>query len=220
MALKSRTKHPQIQTRGIARYPHITQPNTKFAVKGTKTELGTYEAFIVVTKEVADQLKATLRPLYEEELRKVQEEHPNKKITQTQFPIEEIDGGYLVKIKKPGGWRNEEGVMVAYAPIAIFDSKAEAIPEEQYNDLKLWSGSDIIVTHRPNFWYVPSRGFGVSFQLLAVQIVKLGETGVTAKAAEHFGLTPLEEGFVNGGENLEGGFDAEETEEEILSSNF
>lgn len=218
MALKARTKQPQIQTRGIARYPHITQPNTKFAKVGTPNELGTYEANIVVTKEEADQLKTTLRPLYEEELRKIQEEHPGKKILQTEFPIEELDGGYLVKIKKSGGWRNEQGVMLPSAPIAIFDSKAQAIPEEQYNDLKLWSGSDIIVTHRPKFWYVPSRGFGVSFQLLAVQIVKLGETGVTAKAAEHFGLTPLEEGFVNGGENLEGGFDAEETEEEVIAN--
>jgi hypothetical protein len=216
MALKSRTKQPQIQARGIARYPSITQPNTRFAKKGTPTELGTYEANIVVTKEVADELKDTLRPLYEEEYRKVQEDNAGKKIEQTPFPIEDFEGSFLVKIKKSGGWRNEQGVMLPSTPIAIFDSKAQ--PIEDYKDLKLWSGSDIVVTFAPNFWYVPSKGFGVSFKPLAVQVIKLGETGLSAKGAEHFGFTAQEEGFVNGGENLEGGFDAEETEEEVIAN--
>ena len=36
--------------------------------------------------------------------------------------------------------------------------------------------------------------------------------------ASAFGFTEEESGFVNGGENLEGGFDAEETEEEVIAN--
>ena len=53
------------------------------------------------------------------------------------------------------------------------------------------------VAFRPKFWYVASQGFGVTFELSAVQVIELS----------------------NGGEDLSGGFDAEE-EETTLTANF
>ena len=61
-------------------------------------------------------------------------------------------------------------------------------------------------------------GFGVSFELQAVQVLELANGGQSAKAAEAFGFTS-EEGYIaNGGETLDQVFDAEEESEEITAN--
>ena len=65
---------------------------------------------------------------------------------------------------------------------------------------------------------VPALGFGMSLDLLAVQVIELGEGNLSDKAAESFGFTEVEGGFVNGGESLEGALDAEE--EEVIKADF
>ena len=208
MALKSRTKHQIIKAKGTARYPHITEPYKKF-----EPEFGVFTCDVIVDKEQADAIKATLRPLYEQELQEAQQEKPGKKLIQREFPIEEIDGGYLVKTKMEGGGRKMDGG-VYQRTMPLYDSKAQPIED----DIQVWSGSEVVVAFRPHFYNSPAIGFGVTFKLEAVQILKLSEGGMSAKAASSFGFTEQEEGFVNGGENLEGGFDAEETEEEVIAN--
>ena len=61
-------------------------------------------------------------------------------------------------------------------------------------------------------------GFGVSFDLQAVQVLELNNGGVSGVAADAFGFTS-EEGYVaNGGETLDQVFDAEEESEEITAN--
>jgi len=208
MALKSRTKHQIMKAKGTARYPHVTEPYKKF-----EPEFGVYTCDVIVDKEQADAIKAALRPLYEQELQEAQQEKPGKKLIQREFPIEEIDGGYLVKTKMEGGGRKMDGG-VYQRTMPLYDSKAQPIED----DIQVWSGSEVVAAFRPHFYNSPAIGFGVTFKLEAVQVLKLGEGGVSAKAASSFGFTEQEEGFVNGGENLEGGFDAEETEEEVIAN--
>jgi hypothetical protein len=209
MALKSRTKHQIIKAKGTARYPHVTEPYKKF-----EPEFGVYTCDVIVDKEQADAIKATLRPLYEQELQEAQQEKPGKKLTQREFPIEEVDGGFLVKTKMEGGGRLKSTGETYHRSMPLYDSKAQPIKD----DVQVWSGSEVVVAFRPSFYNSPAIGFGVTFKLEAVQVLKLGEGGVSAKAASSFGFTEQEEGFVNGGENLEGGFDAEETEEEVIAN--
>jgi hypothetical protein len=211
MALKSRTKHQIIKAKGTARYPHINEPYKKF-----EPEFGVYTCDVIVDKEQADAIKDTLRPLYEQELQEAQKQNPSKKLTQRDFPIEEVDGGFLVKTKKKGGHRSKGTGEVFHFSIAVYDSKAKPLDK----DVQVWSGSEVVVAFRPNFYNSPAIGFGVSLELEAVQVLKLGEGGVSSVAASSFGFTEQEEGFVNGGENLDGGFDAETTEEEEVIANF
>jgi hypothetical protein len=210
MALKARKKHEIIKAKGTAKYCHLNEPNKRF-----DPEFGTYSCDLVIDKEQADAIKATLRPLYEEELREVQEANAGKKITQREFPIDEVEGGYLIKVKQKAGGRRRDGSEY-HLSIALYDSTGKPLDP----DVKVWGGSQVNVAFRPKFYYTAAVGFGVTFELQAVQVIQLGEGGVSSIAASAFGFTTEEEGFVNGGENLEGGFDAEETEEEILSSNF
>ena len=208
MALKARKKHQIIKAKGTARYPHITEPYKKF-----EPEFGVYTCDVIIDKAQADAIKATLRPLYEQELQEAQQENPAKKLVQREFPIEEVDGGFLVKTKMEGGGRIKATGEVYHRSMPVYDSKAQPLDK----DVQVWSGSEVVVAFRPSFYNSPAIGFGVTFKLEAVQVIQLGEGGVSAKAASSFGFTEQEEGFVNGGENLEGGFDAEEEEEVIAN---
>jgi len=208
MALKARKKHEIIKAKGVAKYCHLNEPNKKF-----DPEFGVYSCDLIIDKEQADAIKANLRPLYEEELRETQEANPGKGITQREFPIEEVDGGFLIKAKIKAGGRRKDGE-VYHMSIALYDSQGKHLDPE----VKVWGGSTVNVAFRPRFWYTASMGFGVTFDLQAVQVLQLGEGGVSSIAASAFGFTTEEEGFVNGGENLEGGFDAEETEEEVIAN--
>ena len=208
MALKARKKHEIIKVKGVAKYCHLNEANKKF-----EPEFGAYSCDLIIDKEQADAIKQKLRPLYEEELREVQEQHPGKGITQREIPIDEVEGGHLIKVKLKAGGRRRDGSEY-HLSIALYDSQGKPLDQ----DVKVWGGSEVNVAFRPKFYYTAAVGFGVTFELQAVQVLKLGEGGVSSIAASAFGFTTEEEGFVNGGENLEGGFDAEETEEEVIAN--
>jgi len=210
MSIKARKKHAIMKAKGVTKYCHLNEPNKKF-----DPEFGTYSCDVVIDKEQADQIKSTLRPLFEEELREVQEANAGKKITQREIPIDEVDGGHLIKVKLKAGGRRRDGSEYRLS-IALYDSAGKPLDQ----DVKVWGGSTVNVAFRPKFYYTAAVGFGVTFELQAVQVLQLGEGGVSGIAASAFGFTTEEEGFVNGGENLEGGFDAEETEEEEVIANF
>jgi len=208
MSIKARKKHEIIKAKGVAKYCHLNEPNKKF-----DPEFGVYSCDLIIDKEQADAIKQKLRPLYEEELRETQEANPGKGITQREFPIEEVDGGFLIKVKMKAGGRRRDGSEY-HMSIALYDSQGKHLDPE----VKVYGGSTVNVAFRPKFYYTAAVGFGVTFELQAVQVLKLGEGGVSSIAASAFGFTTEEEGFVNGGENLEGGFDAEETEEEVIAN--
>ena len=208
MALKARKKHDIIKAKGTAKYCHLNEPNKKF-----DPEYGVWSCDVVIDKEQADQIKSTLRPLYEEELRQVQEANAGKKIAQREFPIEETDGGFIVRAKLKAGGKRKDGSEYRLS-VPLYDSVAKPLDK----DVKVWGGSKVVVAFRPRFYYTSMVGFGVGFDLQAVQVLEVAEGGVSSMAASAFGFTEEESGFVNGGENLEGGFDAEETEEEVIAN--
>ena len=208
MALKARKKHDIIKAKGTAKYCHLNEPNKKF-----DPEYGVWSCDVVIDKEQADQIKSTLRPLYEEELRQVQEANAGKKIAQREFPIEETDGGFIVRAKLKAGGKRTDGSEYRLS-VPLYDSVAKPLDK----DVKVWGGSKVVVAFRPRFYYTSMVGFGVGFDLQAVQVLEVAEGGVSSMAASAFGFTEEESGFVNGGENLEGGFDAEETEEEVIAN--
>jgi hypothetical protein len=208
MSIKARKKHPVIKVKGTAKYAHLNEPNKRF-----EPEFGTYSCDLVIDKDQAEMLKNTLRPLYEEELKQVQEENQGKKIEQKEFPIKEEEGGFLVKSKLKAGGRRRDGSEYSLS-IALFDSQGKPLPE----DVKVWGGSKVNLAFRPRFWYTAMAGFGVSFDLQAVQVLELQNGGVSGVAADAFGFTS-EEGYVaNGGETLDQVFDAEEESEEITAN--
>jgi hypothetical protein len=163
MSIQARKKHDVIKVKGTAKYCHLNEPNKRF-----EPEFGTYSCDLVIDKDQADLLKNTIRPLYEEELKTVQEQNPARNIEQKEFPIKEEDGAFVVKSKLKGGGRRKDGSVYSLS-IALFDSKGQPLPE----DVKVWGGSKVNMAFRPRFWYTPMAGFGVSFELQAVQVIEL-----------------------------------------------
>lgn len=213
MSIKARKKHEMIKAKGVARYCHLNQPNKKF-----DTEFGTYSCDLVVNKDQAEMIKDKLRPLYEEELKKVQEENGKKKINTREIPLEEDEAGFVLKSKLKAGGRRKDGSEYKLS-IALYDASGKPLPE----DVQVWGGSTVNVAFRPRFYYNPAIGFGVSFELQAVQVINLANGGTSSVAAEAFGFTE-EEGYIaNGGETLDQVFDSAEDNEEpktITTANF
>ena len=210
MTVKARRKHDIIKARGIARYAHLNEPNKRF------DEYGVYSCDLVIDEAAKQEIVNKIKPLYEQELKDVMDANPGKKIEQKGLPFTETEGGHMLKAKLKAGGRRRDGTEYQLN-IALYDAKGQPLPE----DVQVWGGSEVNVAFRPKFWFVPSQGFGVTFELSAVQVIQLKNGGVGGVAAESLGFTE-EEGYIaNGGENLDQAFDAEETsEEEPLTANF
>jgi len=206
MSIASRKKHDIIKLKGTAKFCHLNEPNKRF-----DKEFGVWNCDLAVDSDQAEVLKNALRPLFEEELQKIQEANPGKEIKKAQNPFsEQSDGTTLVKIKRKAGGRRLDGTTYTLSSPALYDSACKPLPE----DVQIWGGSTMNVTCRPNFWYSAALGFGVSLDLEAVQVIELANGGVSSVAAEAFGFTE-EEGFVaNGGETLDAVFSAEDNQEE------
>jgi hypothetical protein len=213
MAIKARTKHPQIVTPvGTAKYPHVNTPNTRF------NDEGDYSCDIIITKEEADALNLQFQPLFDAEYHAKLEELGKQKLKLSDPPVrEDDDGNWVVKAKLKnvlaGVYKN--GDPRPAKSIALYDSQGKPL-----KDTLVRGGSRVKLAVRPRFWYVASTGFGMSLDLLAVQVIELGDGGLSDKAAESFGFTEVEGGYVNGGESLEGALDAEEEEEDIIKADF
>lgn len=208
MSIKSRKKHPVIKVKGTARYPWLNNPNKKW-----KEEFGEFTCDLVVDKDQAEMLKNALRPLYEEELQAVQQQHEGKKIMQRDIPINEDEDGIIVKTKVDAGGKRRDGSEYKLS-VALFDAQGKPLPE----DVLVLGGSKINLAFRPRFYYVPAIGFGVKLEPVAAQVLELAESGVNSRSADAFGFTS-EEGYIaNGGETLDQVFDAEEESEEITAN--
>ncbi len=214
MSIPSRKKHDIIKLGGTAKYCFLNEPSKRF-----KPEFGEYICDTVVSDEVAERVKAQLRPIYEEELKAMMDVE-GKEIKKADLPFVEGEDGNIIKmkIKRKAGGRRLDGTTYTLSSPALYDAQGKPLPE----DVKVWGGSKVNVAFRPKFYYVASIGFGVSLELQAVQVIELNNGGVSNIAAEAFGFTS-EEGYVaNGGETLDQVFDAEETseEEETVKANF
>ena len=208
MTVKARKKHDIIKVGGTTKYCHLNEPNKTY-----KKEYGEYQCEVILTPEIAERVKKQLRPVYEQELKDRQDQE-GKEVKKADIPIVEKDGQIIIKTKLKGGVMTKAGKEYLFS-VAMYDAAGKPLPK----DVQVWGGSKVNVAFRPNFWYTASLGFGVSFEIAAVQVIELANGGVSEQSAESFGFT-AEEGYVaNGGETLDSAFDAEETEE-TLTANF
>ena len=203
MSIPSRKKHDIIKLGGTAKYCFLNEPSKRF-----KPEFGEYICDTVVSVEVVERVKAQLRPIYEEELKAIMDVE-GKEIKKADLPFVEGEDGNIIKTKLKGGVRAKDGNVYTFN-VALFDAAGKPLPK----DVQVWGGSKVNVAVRPNFWYTTMLGFGVTFEIQAVQVIELANGGVSNVAAEAFGFTE-EEGFVaNGGETLDAVFSAEDNKEE------
>jgi hypothetical protein len=176
---------------GIARYPWLNKPDTKFQPEGE------YKVGLVLKKAEAKPLIDACAKLQKE----VAALNKTKKLAKLPFANEEDSDGnetgnviVSCKVKCRDGWDRKP---------KFFDAAGNRI------DVKLGGGSKIKLNVELYGWHAASLGAGVTLQPVAVQVLDLVEFE-SGGNAESYGFGK-EEGFV--GET----FDKSDKEDEAVS---
>jgi len=210
MAIKSRQREEAITTAiGTAQYPWVNTPSTKFVPEGE------YSCNIILTKEEGEAIIKKVEPILEKKQQE-QAEESGKKVKTYELPIQLEGDTYVLKAKlKPVNGVRKDGTDYTRS-LGLFDSRGN--PWDRAVIIR--GGSKIRLNVRPKTWFSPLLGVGVSLELLAVQVIELADGELSSQAAESFGFTEVEGGYVNGGETLDQALDAEEEEEDIIKADF
>jgi hypothetical protein len=143
--------------KGIAQYPWLSQPDTKFS------EEGDYKVNLILSKQEAIPILKQINEVYAENISKETKKANGKEIKKAAPPWqEELDGDG----KPTGNVILRFKSKAAYKP-AIFDAKG--IPMINSN---IWGGSEIKVAGSIAPYYTSLIGAGVALRLRAVQVIK------------------------------------------------
>ena len=209
MAIKSRQREEAITTPiGTAQYPWVNTPSTKFVPEGE------YSCGIILTKQEGESIIKKIQPILEKKQQE-QAEESGKKVKTYDLPVQLEGDTYVLKAKlKPVNGKRKDGSDYTRS-LGLFDSKGNPWDRE----VIVRGGSKVRLNVRPKPWFSPLLGVGITLELLGVQVIELADGELSSKAAESFGFTEVEGGYVNGGETLDQALDAEE-EEDVIKADF
>ena len=178
--------------KGIAQYPWLSKPDTKF------NEEGEYKVNLILTKKEAAPVIEQINAAFAENF-KIQEKEHGKDIKTANPPyVDELDddnkptGNVIIKFKSKA----------IYAP-AIFDAKGNVM-----KDSNIWGGSEIRVNGSIAPYYVKLIGAGVALRLRAVQVIQYVEGGTGS--ADRFGFEEVDGGFTQEPTAAEAAFPTED----------
>jgi hypothetical protein len=163
---------------GIAIYPHLTQPDTKF------NAMGEYKVSLSVTEEEAAPITAKIDEVMEE----AQGMIPPGKRPKIQEPpyYNELDdegqetGRVIFKFKMKAKVNTKDGRTIEMSP-KLFDAQGTLMTDVD----SIWGGSTLRISSDLVPYYVAAVGAGVSMRLKAVQIIELKTGGGGADAANY-----------------------------------
>lgn len=181
----TKAKNPRYTTpAGIAQYPYLTKPDTKFNPDGE------YKiALEVKDPSAAAPLIAFLDEQLEASIAKAKKDNPGKKIKEGDAPysVNDDSGAVTFRFKLKAKVTPKQGDPFEQRP-AIFDAKGKPL-----QDAKVGGGSKVKVAYELVPYYTAIAGAGVSLRLKAVQVIDLVEfSGGASADAYGFGE---EEGY-------------------------
>jgi len=195
-------RQPTITTpAGTARYPRLNTPDTTFEDEGI------YKCELLVTEEEAGALKKQLDALYKDAFAAKKAELGKKTLTKYAGEViyQDDEGNWVIKTKRKAQITARDGT-VHKRRIALFDSTGAPMAGEKI----IGGGSTVKLCVRPKFWFVSALGFGLTLELIAVQVVDFVEYHPGVQTAASAGFTAVEGGYVHGGETFDGELDKEE----------
>ena len=152
--------------KGIAYYPYISAPDTKF------DEQGHYKVNLCLSEEDAKPVIELIKQSVVDGIKALKKDKPNTEIKQAPLPFsKEVDdegnptGNVIIKFKSKA----------AYKP-AVFDSKGNMMTNSN-----IYGGSELKVNGSCAFFHTAMIGAGVSIRLRAVQVIQYvgGANGAT-----------------------------------------
>ena len=158
---------------GIARFPSLNRPDTKFS------EVGVYKVNLELSAADAEPFIKQAEALFAEFLEDKKRELKKDKLKLHAAPWEENDGLVQLKLKVPAMGKNKEtGEEYSRKP-TLFDAAGK---EE---DVNIGGGSKLKVAVVPYCWYTASLGAGITLQPKAVQIIDLVTWGDGGSATSY-----------------------------------
>lgn len=186
-----------VSPKGIASYPYLTKPDTKFNPDGE------YKVSLSVAGDAASKAIDFLLEQHEAAVAKAKKENAGKRVKESELPfIENDDGTVTFKFKLKAKVTPKNGDTFEQKP-ALFDAKGKPLTGET----KVGGGSVVKVSYEVVPYYTAIAGAGVSLRLKAVQIIELKEYSGGGNA-ESYGFGE-EEGFEASEEDTQP-FDADE----------
>lgn len=181
----SKVKNPRYTTpAGIAQYPYLTKPDTKFNPDGE------YKISVEIPGAAAQDIVTFLDEQFAASVAKAKKENPGKKIKEGDVPysVNDDTGKVTVRFKLKAKVTPKMGDPFEQRP-ALFDAKGKPIGA----DAKIGGGSKVKVAYEMVPYYTAIAGAGVSLRLKAVQVIDLVEfSGGASSEAYGFGE---EEGY-------------------------
>lgn len=180
---------------GVAKYPYLAKPDTKFNPDGD------YKVNLEIDAEVAGEVIAFLDEQFAASVEKAKKENPGKKIKAGEAPytVDEDSGKVTLRFKLKAKVSPKEGDPFTQKP-AMFDAKGKPLVGE----VKVGGGSKLKVAYEVIPFYTSLVGAGLSLRLRAVQVIELVEFGGGAGAGDYgFGE---EEGYAAPDNKNENGF--------------
>jgi len=160
--------------KGIAYYPYISAPDTKF------DEQGHYKVNLCLSEEDAQPVIEVIKQTVVEGIKALKKDKPNMEIKQAPLPFnKEVDedgnptGNVIIKFKSKA----------AYKP-AVFDSKGNMMTNSN-----IYGGSELKVNGSCAFFHTAMIGAGVSIRLRAVQVISYVEG---ASGANKYGFDEVD----------------------------
>jgi len=181
----SKVKNPRYTTpAGIAQYPYLTKPDTKFNPDGE------YKISVEIPGAAAQDIVTFLDEQFEASVAKAKKDNPGKKIKEGDVPysVNDDTGKVTVRFKLKAKVTPKQGDPFEQRP-ALFDAKGKPIGA----DAKIGGGSKVKVAYELVPYYTAIAGAGISLRLKAVQVIDLVEfSGGASSEAYGFGE---EEGY-------------------------
>lgn len=181
----SKVKNPRYTTpAGIAQYPYLTKPDTKFNPDGE------YKISVEIPGAAAQDIVTFLDEQFAASVAKAKKENPGKKIKEGDVPysVNDDTGKVTVRFKLKAKVTPKQGDPFEQRPV-LFDAKGKPIGA----DAKIGGGSKVKVAYELIPYYTAIAGAGISLRLKAVQVIDLVEfSGGASSEAYGFGE---EEGY-------------------------
>ena len=163
---------------GIARYPRLNSPDTKFSDEGV------YKVDLEMSAEEAEPFLKQIEAMFADFLADKQRELKKEKLKMHAPPWTDNDGLVQLKLKVKATGKAKDGEVYSRKP-KLFGADGQLTSEN------VGGGSKLKVAVVPYFWYTASLGAGITLQPKAVQILDL-VTWSSGGSAEAYGFEVTE----------------------------
>jgi len=173
--------------RGIAVYPRLNSPDTKF------DDLGSYKSDLRIATDAAQPFLEKLHKVFKSWTGKNHPRNPERDNKNALYYVErdedDNETGFVVIKFRVKNKMTKKGELWDRRP-AQFDAKGKPIT----NPKSVGGGTELIVSFEVYQWQSPTGGKGISLQPEAVQILKLVEFN-SQKDASAYGFAAQDDGY-------------------------